>query len=261
MLKKYRRKLKKYIPKSIKDYCFSIQQIPKRFENYRFICKHLKNKKIIEIGGPSTLFFTKIPIYQDTASLDVVNYSNNTIWEGSIREGLTCNYYGNKIAYQHISEASLLAGVKNQFYDAVISSHCLEHVANPIKALLRWKEVIKSNGYMLIILPNKISNFDHKRKDTTFEHLMSDFENEVEENDTTHFNEFIEFFDLEKKPGKKITLEEHVEITKNNFINREVHHHVFSKKLIYQILEYCNFEILDYLEKKEDLITFCKKID
>ena len=48
------------------------------------------------------------------------------------------------------------------------------------------------------------------------------------------------------------------EITKNNFRNREVHHHVFNKKLIYETLNYCDFEILDYLEKKEDLIVFCK---
>ena len=48
-------------------------------------------------------------------------------------------------------------------------------------------------------------------------------------------------------------------IKKNNFKNREVHHHVFNKKLIYETLNYCDFEILDYLEKKEDLIVFCKK--
>lgn len=261
MLKKFRRKIKQYIPRSIKDYLFSIKQIPKRFENHKLINKFLKNKKVIEIGGPSSIFFTKIPIYQNLESLDVVNFSNETIWEGSIKEGYHCNYYGNKKAYQHISEASELKNIKNQTYDAVISSHCLEHVANPIKALFRWRDVIKSKGYLLLILPNKISNFDHKRKDTTFEHLMSDFKNDVTEKDNTHFDEFINFFDLEKKPGKKITLDKHIQITKNNFLNREVHHHVFSKKLIFEVLKYCNFQIIDYLEKTEDLVTFCKKID
>jgi len=259
MLKKYRRKLKSYVPRSIKDYLFSIRQIPKRFENHKLICEHLRNKKILEVGGPSTMFYTKIPFYQNLQSLDVVNFSNNTIWEGYIKEGYTCNYYGNKKAYQHISEASLLENISDDSYDAVVSSHCLEHVANPIKALLRWKKVIKSKGYMLLVLPNKIGNFDHKRGDTTFEHLISDFENNIDENDTTHFDEFIEFFDLNKAPGKKIDLHEHIERTKNNYIIREVHHHVFSKKLIFKLLQHCDFEIMDYLEKKEDLITFCKK--
>ena len=155
----------------------------------------------------------------------------------------------------------MLTNVNNNSYDAVISSHCLEHLANPIKGLMRWKQVLKSGGFMLLILPHKIGNFDHKRKDTTFEHIMSDYKKDVDENDNTHFNEFIQLFDLEKKPGKKITLEEHIQITKNNFKNREVHHHVFNKKLIDETLNFCNFEILDYLEEKEDLIIFCKNID
>jgi len=261
MFKNFRRKIKKKIPKSIKDYFFSIRQIPKRFKNYRLICKNLNNYKAIEIGGPSTMFYTKLPIYQNLRSLDVVNFSNSTVWEGNIQEGYNCNYYGNRIAYQYISEASLLTNVNNNSYDAVISSHCLEHLANPIKGLMRWKQVLKSGGFMLLILPHKIGNFDHKRKDTTFEHIMSDYKKDVDENDNTHFNEFIQLFDLEKKPGKKITLEEHIQITKNNFKNREVHHHVFNKKLIDETLNFCNFEILDYLEEKEDLIIFCKNID
>jgi SAM-dependent methyltransferase len=260
MFKNFRRKIKKKIPKSIKDYFFSIRQIPKRFKNYRLICQNLNNCKTIEIGGPSTMFYTKLPIYQNLRSLDVVNFSNSTTWEGNIQEGYNCNYYGNRFAYQFISEASLLTNVNNNTYDAVVSSHCLEHLANPIKGLMRWKQVLKSGGFMLLILPHKIGNFDHKRKDTTFEHIMSDYINDVDENDNTHFNEFIQLFDLEKKPGKKITLEEHIEITKNNFKNREVHHHVFNKKLIDETLNFCNFEILDYLEEKEDLIIFCKNI-
>ena len=49
------------------------------------------------------------------------------------------------------------------------------------------------------------------------------------------------------------------EITKDNFVNREMHHHVFNKELIFQTLKFCKFEILNYLEKKEDLIILCKK--
>ena len=259
MFKKFRRKIKKKIPKSIRDYFFSLREIPKRFENYKIISKALNNCKTLEIGGPSTMFYTKLPIYQNLKSLNVVNFSNKTIWEGDIKEGHNCNYYGNKIAYQFISEATLLTNVKTNNYDAIISSHCLEHVANPIKALIRWYETLKTNGYLLLVLPNKIGNFDHKRKYTTFEHILNDYKIDVDESDTTHINEYIEFFDLEKKPGNKISLEDFKEITKDNFVNREMHHHVFNKELIFQTLKFCKFEILNYLEKKEDLIILCKK--
>ena len=259
MLKKYMRKLKSYVPRTIKDYLFSIRAIPKRFENHKFICKHLKNKRILEVGGPSTMFYTKIPIYQKIKSLDVVNFSNKTTWEGAIKEGYTCNYYRNKFAFQHISEAADLEKINTDSYDAIISSHCLEHVANPIKALMRWKDVLTSNGIMLLVLPNKIGNFDHKRNYTTIEHLILDYENNTNENDTTHFNESIHLFDLDRRPGGKINLNEHIDIVNDNFNNREVHHHVFSKRLIFETMKFCGFEIINYLENNEDLITLCKK--
>lgn len=259
MLKIIRRKIKNKIPKSIRDYCFSIKQIPKRFSNYKIICKNLNNCKTLEIGGPSTMFYTKLPIYQKIKSLDVVNFSNRTIWEGAIEEGYTCNFYANRFAYQYISEATDLQKISINNYDAIISSHCLEHVANPIKALVRWRDVLTSEGVMLLILPNKIGNFDHKRKDTTIEHLILDYKNNTHENDTTHFDESIKLFDLNKKPGEKINLDEHIKIVKDNFNNREVHHHVFSKKLIFETLKFCNFEIINYLETDEDLITLAKK--
>jgi len=259
MFKAIRRKIKNKVPKSLKDYFFSIQQIPKRFSNYKIVCENLKNSKTLEIGGPSSMFYTKLPIYQKIKSLDVVNFSNKTTWEGAIKEGYTCNYYRNKFAYQHISEAADLEKINNDSYDAIISSHCLEHVANPIKALMRWKNVLSSNGIMLLVLPNKIGNFDHKRKDTTIEHLILDCENNTNENDTTHFEESIQLYDLDRRPGEKIALNTHINIVNDNFNNREVHHHVFSKKLIFETMKFCGFEIINYLENNEDLITLCKK--
>ena len=259
-IKTIRRKIKKKIPKSIRDFFFSIKHIPKRFKNYKIICKHLKNCKTLEIGGPSTMFYTKLPIYQKIKSLDVVNFSNETIWEGNIKEGYTCNYYGNKYAYQHISDATSLLKIKNESYDTILSSHCLEHVANPIKALFRWSEVLISKGKMLLILPHKVGNFDHKRNDTIIEHLISDYEKNIGEDDMTHYDETIKLHDLDMHPGIKINLDEHIRISRDNFKNREMHHHIFSKKLIFEILKFCNFEIINYSETNEDLITLCQKI-
>jgi len=112
---------------------------------------------------------------------------------------------------------------------------------------------------MLLILPHKIGNFDHKRNDTTIDHLISDYKKNIGEDDMTHYDETIELHDLDRRPGVKISLVEHIKLSKNNFKNRYVHHHVFSKKLIFEVLEFCNFEIINYLEKNEDLITLCQK--
>ena len=63
-IKIFRRRIKKRIPKPIRDYFFVLKNIRKRFWEYGYISKKFKNYKCIEIGGPSDIFFTKILISQ-----------------------------------------------------------------------------------------------------------------------------------------------------------------------------------------------------
>ena len=39
-------------------------------------------------------------------------------------------------------------------YDYIFSSHCLEHLANPITALTVWKEHLVSGGVLFLYLPH-----------------------------------------------------------------------------------------------------------
>ncbi len=134
-LKTIRRKIKKKIPISIRDYFFVLKHIPKRFKENNQISKFFYDLNCLEIGGPSDLFFTKLYIYQKLKSLSVANFSDETTWEGNIKEGLNCRYYKNKMAYQYILDTTNLYKIKDGTFDAILSSHSLEHVANPIKAL------------------------------------------------------------------------------------------------------------------------------
>lgn len=40
-------------------------------------------------------------------------------------------------------------------YDAVHSSHCLEHMYEPEKALLEWWKLIKPGGYLVLVVPDE----------------------------------------------------------------------------------------------------------
>lgn len=40
-------------------------------------------------------------------------------------------------------------------YDAVHSSHCLEHMYEPEKALLEWWSLIKPGGYLVLVVPDE----------------------------------------------------------------------------------------------------------
>ena len=214
----------------------------------------------VEIGGPSEFFNYTIPIYKVIAGLDNVNFSSKTMWEGTIKEGSTYNYFNNKYGSQFISEASDLNYIKSNYYDFLISSNCLEHIANPIKAIEEWLRITKSGGYLLLILPNKSSNFDHRRQVTTFEHLISDYNNNIMENDLTHLDEILRLHDLtlDKAAGN---LEKFKKRSLDNFSNRGLHHHVYDEILLKEIFEYFKQILVKIYSTKYDciaLVRVCK---
>jgi len=212
------------------------------------LCFKLKGKIGLEIGGPSTFFrpISFFPVYLFANRIDVVNYSNETVWEGKIAVGNTYNYFKNKTGHQYIAEATDTK-IRNSSYDFVLSCHSLEHVANPLKALLEWKRLLKEKGVLVLVLPEKKITFDHKRNYTSFGHIIRDYQNNVDENDNTHFEEIINLHDINRDKGVT-SLEELKVRIKENYKNRCIHHHVFNLATIKQILEYCGYEVLHQQE-------------
>jgi SAM-dependent methyltransferase len=204
-----------------------------------------KNKKGLEIGGPSAFFQLKspLPIYAWAKRIDGVNFSNNTLWEGALQEGELYQYSKNKKGFQFIHEATSLTGIPNSTYDFIISCHSLEHTANPIKALMEWKRVLGDKGSLALILPDKNYTFDFLRPITTIEHLIEDYKNHTSEMDETHFEEVITLSDL-TIGNSSITNEEFIQRTYRNYENRAVHHHVFDLNLVKAMLEYVGFKLL-----------------
>jgi hypothetical protein len=52
-------------------------------------------------------------------------------------------------------DAQELAGLEAERLDWVYSSHCLEHLRDPWRAVLRWWEVLKPGGCLLIVVPDE----------------------------------------------------------------------------------------------------------
>jgi predicted SAM-dependent methyltransferase len=204
----------------------------------------LKNKIGLEIGGPSGFFNLKsyFPVYVFAKRIDGVNFNSQTVWEGKIREGESYQYIRNKHGYQFICEASELNDIKNDSYDFLLSCHSLEHIANPIKTLKNWYNILKKDGKIILVLPDKDFTFDHKRPYTTFEHLVQDFDAQTNEHDTTHFEEVIQLHDIAKDAYLN-SVEELKSRIKDNFSNRCVHHHVYSLELLSELLIYCGFKV------------------
>lgn len=210
--------------------------LPEFLETKRFFLR----KTGLEIGGPSRIFRAAeiLPVYALADRIDGCNFSTSTVWEGEIKEGM--HYLAAKRpGYQYIAEAGNLKMIPSETYDFVLASHCLEHVANPLGALKEWLRVLRGNGSILLVLPDKNGTFDHRRPTTSFSHLMRDFEMKTAEDDLTHLDEILSLHDLSLDP-KAGDHQSFAKRSSANFQNRCLHHHVFDLALIRQIYDYFN---------------------
>jgi SAM-dependent methyltransferase len=119
----------------------------------------------------------------------------------------------------------------------------LEHVANPLKAIEEWIRVIKKEGLLLLIVPNKDFCFDHNRSVTTFAHLLNDFQHNTQEDDLTHLDEIVALHDLTMDPPAG-NIDQFRARSLKNFDNRALHQHVFDTSVLKEIFSYFRLEIL-----------------
>ena len=118
--------------------------------------------------------------------------------------------------------------IADHTYDFILSSHNLEHFANPVKALQEWKRVTRPGGGLILVLPDYSKTFDHRRTPTTVDHMFEDFERDTQEDDLTHLPEILEKHDISLDPGVASADEFHRR-SLDNFNNRCLHHHVFDE--------------------------------
>jgi SAM-dependent methyltransferase len=218
-----------------------------------------KDKNGIEIGGPSAIFLENgfFSLYPIINHLDGVNFSSKTVWEGNLSEEKPF-LFGNKTGKQIIEEGSFLPSISNNTYDFLLSCNNLEHIANPIKALFEWKRIVKKNGNILLILPNKFANFDINRPFTTINHLIDDYENDITEADTTHLKEVLKLHNINRDPNAG-SFKNFETRCYDNLRNRCIHHHVFSIQLLKQIADFCELKVENEYISRTDLFILLIK--
>jgi SAM-dependent methyltransferase len=203
--------------------------------NYLEYCT--SNKVGIEIGGPSS---TGSIIYKHASNIDNVIFSKNTIWSNHTEE---YNYYENKKGKVIVNDAVDITLVENNCYDFCFSSHSLEHIANPLKAIKEWLRIVKKDGSIIIIVPEKSVCFDHKREYSKFSTLLSQYEKNVGEDDLSTLPEILKNHDLSMDlPAGDLGA--FTKRSLDNFNNRCLHHYVYNDVLL---LEICNYFNCDFI--------------
>lgn len=201
------------------------------------ILSELTNNKLgVEIGGPSG---SGPIIYKNAISIDNVIFSKNTIWSNHTD---VYNFYNGKTGKVIINDAVNISLVTNDCYDFCFSSHSLEHIANPLKAVSEWLRIIKQGGCIIIIVPEKSACFDHKREYSKFSTLLAQYEKNVGEDDLSTLPEILMKHDLIMDPPAG-DLGAFTKRSLDNFNNRCLHHYVYNDELLMDICNYfkCEF--------------------
>lgn len=218
---------------------------PIQAESFTALRVSLQDKIGMEIGGASSVFKERgiFPIYPIATRIDNCNFGGETIWEGTIKAGQTFQFNSGKPpGKQYIAEATALGCIPSESYDFILSSHVLEHTANPILALTEWVRLLKDRGLLVMLLPHKEGTFDHRRPVTTMQHLIADFEVGMAEGDLTHMPEILALHDLKRDPeaGDSAAFKARSE---RNFENRCFHHHVFDTQLAVRLVDHMGLQI------------------
>lgn len=237
--------LLKYIPfmKKLRGEEKSVSNSKNDAFRYR-LYSYVRGKKCLEIGGPSIYTFVDVtPIYKYLNHVDNVCFSLDTVWEKQTRE-----YIVNGKRYGNVfdMDATVMTEIMDGQYDVVLSSHSLEHIANPLKAFQEWLRILKDGGYIVLILPKKEDTFDHKRSISSFRTIKNKYDMNVGEDDLSTLGEILKLHDIEKDPGCG-DFNKFVQRSLENFNNRCLHHYVYDLELVRSFCDFFDCEMIDHV--------------
>ncbi|MCI4351773.1 MAG: class I SAM-dependent methyltransferase [Thermoplasmata archaeon] len=219
-----------------------------------------RGARALEIGGPSWVFSSRgfAPVYPLVGRLDSVDFSKSTLWSRPVFP--LSRKFGSPIRQgdHYVEEATDLHSLANETYDCLLASHVLEHVANPVRALLEWKRITRSGGVALVIVPEKSRSFDHRRPSTSAAHMISDLTNQVTEDDTTHLPEILALHDLRLDPAAG-SREDFVRRSTENRIHRGMHHHVFDVTSLESLARFAGLNVLEKETRDSHIVILLRK--
>lgn len=221
----------------------------RRFPITQIYRSELRGRQALEIGGPSDLlgYAGSLPIYSCLRSVDNANYSAQTLWTSdAVKFNRTLICEGTEVP------------VDDAVYDCVIASHCLEHISNPIKALLEWHRLLRQGGLLLLILPHRDYTFDWRRPVTPLDHLRDDFKRQTPENDLTHLDEVLTLHDLSRDLAAG-TPEQFKQRCLKNAEFRAMHHHVFVPETVAKLVVEIGFSVVRQDVQQIHIITLANK--
>jgi len=198
----------------------------------------LRGATALEVGGPSHVFSSAglVPVYDACASVDGVQFAAETIWHGEQAAGEYTPQPGPPTGAMHVTDGATLDGIPDGRYDAVISSHVIEHFANPLGGLAAWRRVARDGAHLLMVAPHMAGTFDHRRAVTPLAHMVEDHERGTGEDDLTHLDETLALHDR-SRDAEPDDQEAWAAARRDNARTRVIHHHAFTTESLLALLD------------------------
>lgn len=209
------------------------------YMDLKLLKQYMKNKTILDIGGPTGWL---IDTYKD----EKIYYFNI---QKLMENFLQFTNEDKNIFFGDITNEKDLFKIKDIDFEVFLSSHVLEHIANPIKVIKNIYGKLATNGLIITVVPNKKYCWDKDREDTTFEHILNDYHNTTSEDDMCHAQESSCIINGLNGWGARPNYYKEIE---NNNENRIIHHHVFNIETLINVHEYSNFKTLNCQYLTED---------
>ena len=135
----------------------------------------------------------------------------------------------------YIGEADALNIFTDNKFDFVIANHLLEHMHDPIGAMIEWLRILKDGGILFLTIPNyRCNEYDFCRRPADIDHLINDYRTQPHNMKDEHWREFItkvEGIDAEDPSFER-------RLAEFRKIDFRIHMHVFDKRLLMDMLEF-----------------------
>jgi len=130
-----------------------------------------------------------------------------------------------------VDDGSRLGSVADASQDFVIAAHVIEHLEDPIGALVNYLRVLKYGGVIFLAIPDKRHTFDKDRPVTRAEHLLRDFHEGPDWSRRAHYEEWARLIqgaaDEEQARAMAVELQARRE---------SIHFHVFTQAAMIEML-------------------------
>ena len=107
------------------------------------------------------------------------------------------------VATDVIDDASELEKFGDESLDFVVANHVLQHIEDPVAALANWIRVLRTDGVLLLSLPEaRHTTYDSRKDRTTVEHVLRDHREGPWISRAEHYREHARF--VEERPDERL---------------------------------------------------------